>query len=140
MLHFSRKNYIYGPMRKDLPLKICILIVSLLMLPLSWTMGASEVDFENEWTAIEFSANDDTESEKKVQIWPNPASDVLNVKAKEDFKVVELLNMAGQVEKKEEVKAKKEISISVSDSPRGLYLLRIIPVSGKHIISKVILK
>ena len=78
--------------------------------------------------------------EDQVHIWPNPATDVLNVKTLEDFKKVELLNMAGQIEEKREVKAEREISLSVTDSPRGLYLLRVTPVSGEPIISKVILK
>jgi hypothetical protein len=78
--------------------------------------------------------------EDKVHIWPNPVTDVLNVKTLEDFKKVELLNMAGQIEEKREVKAEREISLSVTDSPRGLYLLRVTPVSGEPIISKVILK
>lgn len=126
-------------MRKKLRLKIFTLIVPLMVLSISLTM-ASGVGADVEWGASDVSAIGDPETEKEARIWPNPATDVLNVETKEDFKVVELLNMTGQIEKKVEFKGEKEISISVSDSPRGLYLLRITPVSGDRVITKVILK
>lgn len=126
-------------MKKDLPTKIFILILPFMVLfvPLS---ASNVAGFEGERGGADFFALEDPESEEGFQIWPNPATDVLNVKAKEDFKVVELLNMTGQIEKKVNVKGEKEISISVGDSPRGLYLLRITPVSGERSISKVILE
>lgn len=126
-------------MRKNLPLKIFTLIVPLIAFSISLTM-ANGVGADGEWDTSDVSAIGDPEPEKEAQVWPNPATDVLNVKTKEDFKVVELLNMTGQIEKKVDFKGEKEISISVSDSPRGLYLLRITPVSGEQVISKVILK
>ena len=126
-------------MMKNIPLRSLILIVPLMLVlfPLS---AANVAGLEEEWVLSDVFAFEDPESEKGVQVWPNPAIDVLNIKTKEDFKVVELLNMTGQIEKKVEFKGEKEISISVVDSPRGLYLLRITPVSGERIISKVILK
>ncbi|MGM0375305.1 MAG: T9SS type A sorting domain-containing protein [Bacteroidota bacterium] len=126
-------------MRKNLPLKIFTLIVPFMALSISLTM-ASGVGVDGGWVASDVSAIGDPETEKEAQIWPNPATDVLNVRTKEDFKVVELLNMTGQIEKKVEFKGEKEISISVGDSPRGLYLLRVTPVSGERVITKVILK
>ena len=124
---------------KNIPLRSFILIVPLMLvlLPLS---SLNVAGFEEEWGTSGVFALEDPDSEEGLQIWPNPATDVLNVKVKEDFKVVELLNMTGQIEKKMEFKGEKEISISVGDSPRGLYLLRITPVSGERMISKVILK
>ncbi|MFW5754658.1 MAG: T9SS type A sorting domain-containing protein [Marinilabiliaceae bacterium] len=126
-------------MKKNLPLKTFTLLVPLMVL-LSSLSAANFAGLEGAGVASDVYAFEDPDSEKGVQIWPNPATDVLNVKTKEYFKVVELLNMTGQIEKKVEVKSEKELSISVGDSPRGLYLLRVTPVSGERIISKVILK
>lgn len=65
------------------------------------------------------------------KLYPNPASDVVNIKADGQINVV-VINMLGQVVKRCE--GYNSVEVDVRDYPRGVYIFQI--VNGKNINSK----
>ncbi|OQA92212.1 MAG: hypothetical protein BWY27_00375 [Bacteroidetes bacterium ADurb.Bin234] len=70
------------------------------------------------------SINDRTENENQVNIYPNPANDVVNVVSNKEFTQLKVLNLLGQVIFNKEVKT-KEYTINTSHFNPGLYIVQL---------------
>ncbi|MFO8001783.1 MAG: T9SS type A sorting domain-containing protein [Marinilabilia sp.] len=123
-------------MKHNLPFKIIIPLIFILFMSHDTGLRAETAILSEEFDI----SSTLTLEQDDVNVWPNPATDVLNVAATEPLRSVELLNMTGQTEKKVQVNEEHEVTLPVSDLPRGIYLLRLTPVSGDRVITKVILK
>lgn len=71
-----------------------------------------------------------------VKIFPNPSSDVLNIKSNEPISNIEILNIHGQTIKTI-IAQNSELSTSVSELPNGLYFVKVILANGKIWIGKI---
>jgi len=70
----------------------------------------------------------DTRIETKLlNIYPNPATDIVQIElySKANISIVELINLQGKVIKKENSNTNHKIKFKVSDIPKGFYLIRI---------------
>jgi hypothetical protein len=70
------------------------------------------------------SLNDRTENETQVNIYPNPANDVVNVVSNKEFTKLKVFNLLGQVIFSKEVKT-KELSINTTHLNPGLYIVQL---------------
>ena len=68
----------------------------------------------------------------KFSVYPNPSSDVLNIRTNEPIDKVELYNTIGQL-----IVANKTTNINISSINRGVYILKI--YSGKRIVTKKVM-
>ncbi|MDC1343202.1 family 16 glycosylhydrolase [Flavobacteriaceae bacterium] len=68
----------------------------------------------------------------KFSVYPNPSSDVLNIRTNEPIDKVELYNTIGQL-----IVAKKTTNINISSIHIGVYILKI--YSGKRIVTKKVM-
>ena len=68
----------------------------------------------------------------KFSVYPNPSSDVLNIKTNEPIEKVELYNTIGQL-----IVAKKTTNINISSINIGVYILKI--YSGNRIVTKKVM-
>ena len=68
----------------------------------------------------------------KFSVYPNPSSDVLNIRTNEPIDKVELYNTIGQL-----IVAKKTTNINISSINRGVYILKI--YSGNRIVTKKVM-
>ena len=69
----------------------------------------------------------------KFSVYPNPSSDVLNIRTNETIDKVELYNTIGQL-----IVAKKTTNINVSSINTGVYILKIYS-GNRSVIKKVII-
>ncbi|WP_338790122.1 T9SS type A sorting domain-containing protein [Bernardetia sp. MNP-M8] len=69
---------------------------------------------------------DQNQSFKEINIYPNPATNILNIKSESEIVSISLLNVQGQEVKR--WNAKNELYIG--DIPIGLYLLKINTTEG----------
>lgn len=67
-----------------------------------------------------------TFSGTKLEIYPNPAEDILNVKGLESGSILRLLDMNGH-----ELQVSRQTSINVSNLPSGAYLLEVSNAKGQ---------
>ena len=74
----------------------------------------------------------------KVQVFPNPANDRLNVRSDVTFSDVRLVNLAGQVVYRAATEA-TEYSFSVRDIAPGLYIMQLQTANGA-VSSKVVIR
>ena len=68
----------------------------------------------------------------KFSVYPNPSSDVLNIRTNEPIDKVELYNTIGQL-----IVAKKTTNINISSLKTGIYILKI--YSGNRIVTKKVM-
>ena len=68
----------------------------------------------------------------KFSVYPNPSSDVLNIRTNEPIDKVELYNTIGQI-----IVAKKTTNINISSINIGVYILKI--YSGNRIVTKKVM-
>lgn len=71
--------------------------------------------------------NDQTKA--TVMIYPNPVTDVVNVSASSNIRVVQIYNLLGQVVLSQTADSKK-ISINTTDLKSGVYDLKVILSDG----------
>ena len=69
----------------------------------------------------------------KVQVYPNPATDLVSIKNVADFKFARIFDMSGKL-----VKESTDSSIDVRTLPKGQYMINI--VTEREVYSKKILK
>ncbi|MFT5167801.1 MAG: hypothetical protein ACI8P3_003039 [Saprospiraceae bacterium] len=80
-----------------------------------------------------------TEKEALLEVYPNPASDILQIVRKEvSIKKVNLLSVSGKVLKTIQLSS-NPISIRIDDLPRGFYLLTYRGPYGKLISQKLVI-
>ena len=66
---------------------------------------------------------------QNITLYPNPATDVLNITSSETISEVEIVNMMGQVVKRIDVNA-DNVACNVEDLSGGVYVVRIRTLSG----------
>jgi alpha-tubulin suppressor-like RCC1 family protein len=77
--------------------------------------------------------NDFSQNNLKVSLYPNPASNVLNIEMDTELKLVEVYNLQGQ-----KVKSSSSRNIHVSDLSSGIYMVRVEDENGSISIQKLI--
>lgn len=84
------------------------------------------------------------ESQLAVQISPNPAHDLLNIRLQSSFPggiwSWKLCNIAGQISSKGEEDASEEASLQIAGLPQGLYFVEIRDAKGKSAVLKVVVE
>ncbi len=73
-----------------------------------------------------------------VNVYPNPATDVLNIESSSRIKEVQVINLVGQTVKVQSTDAKK-VSLNVSDLRSGVYNLRLAVENG-FVNQKIVVK
>ena len=69
--------------------------------------------------------------ERELNIYPNPATEKLNIQAKENIQSIKVTNFLGEIILNQNYSsAKNEIEISVADLPAGIYFIRVQTKSG----------
>ena len=101
--------------------------------------GAIDPNFSQSSMVIDYvrvyqntTASTEDVFENKFSVYPNPSSDVLNIRTNEPIDKVELYNTIGQL-----IVAKKTTNINISSINRGVYILKI--YSGKRIVTKKVM-
>lgn len=101
--------------------------------------GAIDSNFSQSSMVIDYvrvyqntTASTEDVFENKFSVYPNPSSDVLNIRTNEPIDKVELYNTIGQL-----IVAKKTTNINISSINRGVYILKI--YSGKRIVTKKVM-
>lgn len=81
------------------------------------------------------------ESAESIQasIYPNPTSELININSATKFKLVEVLNITGQLVRSEGFKSTQEAKINVSDLEPGIYLVRVTSTAGATTQQKMII-
>lgn len=84
---------------------------------------------------IEIATNINEIDEKLVQIYPNPANNILHIEVDIENEIqLQLLNVLGQVVVNQKIE--KTTSIALQTIPNGLYFAKI-SANGKHFIQKI---
>lgn len=91
------------------------------------------------WT-LQLNPDPVMQAEEDVHVYPNPANDVLTIKVQESLSEVLLLDMAGRAIKSETALHTNTYTLTVSDLPRGVYLLQVNTQSGTCYYRKVLLE
>ncbi len=109
-----------------------------ILIRLTPTQGTERIMVDNfEWTS--FVPNGMTSPfEEEIEIWPNPAAQIINGKAESSLSLVELINMTGRMVKGKKLSGEKEFSIPVNDVKNGVYFVRMIDVSGKETCTRIV--
>jgi hypothetical protein len=100
--------------------------------------GNNTVDFgffDPSTTAIIESADD----KNRLNIFPNPASNVLNIEGNLDGLQLEIFDSMGRTFRKTNLNGSKQI-VDISLYPKGLYLVRAINKSNNHVLIQKIFK
>ncbi len=74
----------------------------------------------------------------KVAIYPNPASDMINVDVQERSDLI-LINSVGQIVHRS-IMEKGKNTINISDVPQGMYFVRITSESGQEATHKIVIR
>ena len=84
----------------------------------------------------------DSEADKEIAIYPNPATDFLNFKSNtsENVKSIEFYNTLGQRIYTEAFLNIADVKVDVSNLTRGIYFVKVIFESSKTVSSKLILR
>lgn len=64
-------------------------------------------------------------AENKISISPNPATQFVRIDSKEPTQKISFINIAGQIVKEVDVNDKLSNKISISDLPKGTYIVRV---------------
>ena len=101
--------------------------------------GAIDSNFSQSSMVIDYvrvyqntTASTEDVFENKFSVYPNPSSDVLNIRTNEPIDKVELYNTIGQL-----IVAKKTTNINISSINIGVYILKI--YSGNRIVTKKVM-
>ncbi|MCR5190958.1 MAG: T9SS type A sorting domain-containing protein, partial [Bacteroidales bacterium] len=78
-----------------------------------------------------------TLAESTMNVFPNPASEQLNITCGEEMRSIALFNTAGQRVRQMEP-CGSEVQIPLSGLPRGLYLLRVQTANGSAVRKVVV--
>ncbi|MGQ1891579.1 T9SS type A sorting domain-containing protein [Thermophagus sp. OGC60D27] len=73
-------------------------------------------------------------------IWPNPAGKTLHVRAQEAIASIRMVTLSGKSEKIVSVDGANSFTMDVSELPRGIYLVKIVTLSGQSEVHKVMLQ
>ncbi len=80
------------------------------------------------------------ETKATFSVWPNPATEKINIDTENGIARVELISMSGLAEMVLNPGGGKSVVLHTSDLPRSIYLLRLVYVSGQENMIKVVLQ
>ena len=72
-------------------------------------------------------------------VYPNPASDVVNVKVSNDIRTVQVMNNLGMVISSATVAQEKTVNFNTSNFSAGTYFVRFISENGKTTVKKLVI-
>ena len=98
-----------------------------------------ESDTSNNVTVSCFVGVEELTLEKSIKVYPNPATNQLNVKVSNDIKEIKVYNYVGQVVYGTSVTSTKTIQINTSEYKAGIYLMQFTTENGKTITKKVVI-
>jgi type IX secretion system substrate protein len=78
--------------------------------------------YSENWTGI---ATLNSKQHSQLNIYPNPAFNILNINAAEDIQQIQLINDIGQVLYEADIKDTTSYSLSITNYPNGIYIIRI---------------
>jgi len=76
-------------------------------------------------------------STDNVHIFPNPATEIVTIKANGEMERVEIYSMDGKKVKFQELRADRGV-LTINELPEGFYLLRIYMIGGLSVTRKMI--
>ncbi len=99
---------------------------------------ADEIAPQKDSTEVSKPTSPQFDNEQIFDFYPNPATEVLNVKAK-DLKLIEIVNMAGRIVIKKKCKEDVE-RVDLSACTEGLHFIRVTTKDDKVSVAKFIKK
>ena len=71
--------------------------------------------------------------EINIKVFPNPASDIVNIVVSEPIRQIMLYDVDGRIVKSIKIGASTSTSIDIGDCPQGVYILKISTMSGESV-------
>jgi hypothetical protein len=87
-----------------------------------------------------FSIGIDELNATQVSVFPNPASDFVDIRSEAEILDIEALNYRGHVVYRNQQTGRKEVHMIVSDWPVGLYLLKITTSLGSRMAKVAVIR
>lgn len=106
-------------------------------LPLPFLMNDKIWEYINDLDCNTTSLSEPLLSNNQVQIFPNPSNDILNIKSDEPILKARISTVQGQIIKTVNAQ-KKELSISMSELPSGVFFVTVELTTGYSWTGKLI--
>lgn len=74
----------------------------------------------------------------KMQIFPNPAQDVVTLSAEDNFAMIRIVNIAGQTVVNTNVNALNNVTINVGHLNAGVYMVESYFTNGSKVVNKIV--
>lgn len=108
-----------------------------IIIRLTPTQGTERIMVDDfEWSSFVANSHNYPDA-NPLQLWPNPASEIIYGQGEKKLEFVELINMAGTKVKEKRLSGEKEFSISVDDLRDGVYFVRMTDVAGRKTCTRV---
>jgi len=99
-----------------------------------WKSNNKIYYYWNSWDANALSDRD----ELMNYIYPNPASDLINIEASTRIKMLEIVTISGQLVKVQLLNNVTHFNINIADLPQGRYYLRLTSTQHNQIVKPII--
>jgi len=100
-------------------------------LPVPLLLNDNIWKYVNELQCATTATENEFYKETVVQIFPNPASDMIVIASEQSIEKVEILNIHGQI-LKAATSASKEISMSIGEMQKGFYIVQAKMTDGRR--------
>ena len=100
-------------------------------LPVPLLLNDNIWKYVNELQCATTATENEFYKETVVQIFPNPASDMIVIASEQSIEKVEILNIHGQI-LKAATSASKEISMSIGEMQKGIYMVQAKMTDGRR--------
>ncbi|HSH66917.1 MAG TPA: T9SS type A sorting domain-containing protein, partial [Bacteroidia bacterium] len=80
---------------------------------------------------------DDIDGNAGIEAYPNPSSNLLNIKATENINAVYVVDMLGKVVMTDNTSKKSTVQLNISELPAGLYFVRINTANAQKLIKVI---
>ncbi len=74
-----------------------------------------------------------------IKVFPNPATDVVNITVSNDISTVQVMNYLGMIVYSENIAQEKTITLNTSNYSAGNYLVRFVTNNGQTLIKKMVI-
>ncbi|MFD1551763.1 T9SS type A sorting domain-containing protein [Putridiphycobacter roseus] len=102
--------------------------------------GSSTGDFEFTLTQIGAASIASTPAANALNIYPNPAIDILHIENANNIQSISILNMNGQIVRDQNIQNQSIIQFDINNLPNGIYVLKATQTDGSIYNSKFIKK
>jgi hypothetical protein len=79
------------------------------------------------------------ENKSGIVVYPNPAHDVIEIYFESPFETIEILDLQGQIIKKESVSCTSKKTLSIGVLPPGMYFVKVVN-EKEQIVKKLIVE